>query len=58
MNFFHWHLESRGNEDMHPAFVWGDFLYVHLGSLVCQLRQNNKIYVHFHMLNTLQNILH
>ncbi len=42
---------GEGNEDLHIAFVWGNSPYMHLGSLVCSLHQNNKIYVHLHMFN-------
>jgi hypothetical protein len=58
LNFLNWHLESIGNEHLHPTFVWGSSPYMHLGSFVYDLHQNNEICFHFHMPNnTLQHIL-
>jgi hypothetical protein len=52
LNFLNWHLESKGNEDLHPTSIWGNSPYVHLGSLVRHLCQNNKIFVNFHVFKT------
>jgi hypothetical protein len=51
LNFLNWHLESRSNEHLHPTFVWGSSPYMHLGSFVYHLHQNNEICFHFHMPN-------